>query len=144
MHANEKLMIQWEYEDEDADDYEWEYSEEEEEIEEAKENGKENGKAGVKEDDEDDDEEDIPLDEQDLPDPFSAAPLEATTKKEVILDVCQVQLDPQFAEKTYLSAPLSFGIPVIRLQRLLSVHWTNVDAFVLCEFSADLILFGWN
>jgi len=55
----------WEYEDEDADDYEWEYSEEDEEAEEA-----EPKKV----------EEDIPLDEQDLPDPFSTAPLKATTK----------------------------------------------------------------
>ena len=58
------LIKKWEYEDEDGDDYEWEYSEEEEEEEE----------------DEDDKKDDIPLDEQDLPDPFSTSPLEATTK----------------------------------------------------------------
>lgn len=32
---------------------------------------------------EDEEEEDIPLEEQELPDPFSATPLQATTKKEV-------------------------------------------------------------
>jgi len=53
----------WEYEDEEADDYEWEYSEEEEEEE-----------ANEKKSKVDEEEEEIPLDEQDLPDPFSAAP----------------------------------------------------------------------
>ena len=60
----------WEYEDEEADDYEWEYETSEEETNEKK-------------DDEENDEDDIPLEDQDLPDPFSTAPLQATTKKDV-------------------------------------------------------------
>eukprot|EP00096_Caligus_rogercresseyi_P003905 TRINITY_DN1776_c0_g1_i3.p1 TRINITY_DN1776_c0_g1~~TRINITY_DN1776_c0_g1_i3.p1 ORF type:complete len:725 (-),score=260.06 TRINITY_DN1776_c0_g1_i3:254-2428(-) len=63
----------WEYEDEEAEDYEWEYSEGEEAAPESSSGKKKNGA---------DDEEEIPLEDQELPDPFSATPLQATTKKD--------------------------------------------------------------
>lgn len=68
--------FQWEYEEEDAEDYAWEYETESEDEVVDKEIERRNSKesAASKE------EEDIPLDEQDLPDPFSATPLETTTK----------------------------------------------------------------
>ena len=62
------IKYQWEYEDEEAEDYEWEYETEDEEEDEDEDKGK------------DEDKEQVPLDEQDLPDPFSTAPLSATTK----------------------------------------------------------------
>lgn len=69
----------WEYEDEEAEDYEWEYEtedEEEEEEDEEDEQGEHKGGKGAAE---------IPLDEQELPDPFSTAPITATTKKDATI-----------------------------------------------------------
>ena len=94
------LFVKWEYEDEDADDYEWEYSEEEEEEEDEEDTGA--AKAVKAEDD-------IPLDEQDLPDPFSTAPLKATTKVN----------------------HLSVNLLKLRLKRLLSCYF-----LILCYDSA--------
>jgi hypothetical protein len=84
----EWLAQKWEYENEEAADYEWEYeSEEEEEDEEEggdkdkeKEKEKEKSKKRNEDDEVDDDDED---DEQDLPDPFSAKPLQSTTQRDV-------------------------------------------------------------
>jgi len=68
------LTSKWEYEDEEAGDYEWEYGSEEEEEEEDEGSSK---KTKTERSDS------IPLDEQDLPDPFSAKPLESTTQRDV-------------------------------------------------------------
>jgi len=84
----EWLAQKWEYENEEAADYEWEYeSEEEEEDEEEggdkdkeKEKEKEKSKKRNEDDEVEDDDED---DEQDLPDPFSAKPLQSTTQRDV-------------------------------------------------------------
>ena len=84
------LIYQWEYANEDAKDYEWEYETEEEEETESEDEVvdrevarraslEENGKNGHENEGDDDDE--IPLEEQELPDPLSSVPLEATTTK---------------------------------------------------------------
>ena len=68
------VTSKWEYEDEEAADYEWEYGSEEEEEEDEDGSSKKAKNEGS---------ESIPLDEQDLPDPFSAKPLESTTQRDV-------------------------------------------------------------
>ena len=68
------MTSKWEYEDEEAADYEWEYGSEEEEEEDEDGSSKKAKNEGS---------ESIPLDEQDLPDPFSAKPLESTTQRDV-------------------------------------------------------------
>jgi len=60
----------WEYEEEEGEDYEWEYETESEKSD----AGDDCNKSEAEDDD------DIDLEDQDLPDPFSAAPLAATTK----------------------------------------------------------------
>lgn len=60
----------WEYEEEEGEDYEWEYETESEE----------NPAADINDKNEEEDDDEIDLEDQDLPDPFSAAPLQATTK----------------------------------------------------------------
>ena len=68
------MSNQWEYEDEEAADYEWEYGSEEGEEEEEEEDEEEKPSKNKA---------DIPLDEQDLPDPFSPNPVESTTQRDV-------------------------------------------------------------
>ncbi len=70
------MSHQWEYEDEEAGDYEWEYGSEDEDEEEDGDEGHKASKSKAEESD-------TQLDEEDLPDPFSAVPLERTTQRDV-------------------------------------------------------------
>uniref|UniRef100_A0A0K2TVP8 LIM domain protein [Acyrthosiphon pisum] n=1 Tax=Lepeophtheirus salmonis TaxID=72036 RepID=A0A0K2TVP8_LEPSM len=83
----------WEYEDEEAEDYEWEYSEGEENGQEAK---------GDMED-EQEAEEGIPIEEQELPDPFSSTPLTTTTEKDICTSKDEVKSSTNGDKKKHRS-----------------------------------------